>query len=368
MKRTRGRVVEVESLAELDRRIACGASSMSGWWVQGVDLSGRSAELGRCDVAGASFLGCTFAEGDAERIDARGGTVFPPIPGVPVDPYRSALYTAPELFDAPSYPATLDARAFAWSRDPQDQEAMLARALHDHAIDQALVDWVRKRTLVGVMGGHALQRGEPGYADAARLGRLLSGSHTVTTGGGPGAMEAANLGARLADRSTDEHDQALALLSAVPGFRPSVGAWAAAAFEVLDRWPGSTESLGIPTWHYGHEPPNVFATAIAKYFRNATREAILVEVCDAGIVFLPGVGGTVQEVFQDGCENFYADESSIAPMVLVGRRYWTETVPAWPLLSSLARGRVMESHVHLVDTVEEAANLIESTTRDRAGA
>ena len=73
-----------------------------------------------------------------------------------------------------------------------------------------------------------------------------------------------------------------------------------------------TTRSGIPTWHYGHEPPNVFATAIAKYFRNATREAILLEVCDAGIVFLPGRGGTVQEVFQDACENYYADESSVA--------------------------------------------------------
>jgi hypothetical protein len=77
-------------------------------------------------------------------------------------------------------------------------------------------------------------------------------------------------------------------------------------------------------------------------------------------VFLPGAGGTVQEVFQDACENYYADESSVAPMVLVGASYWTETLPAWPLLSSLARGRVMEGHVHLVDTVEEAAALFAS--------
>jgi predicted Rossmann-fold nucleotide-binding protein len=125
--------------------------------------------------------------------------------------------------------------------------------------------------------------------------------------------------------------------------------------------PGA-ESLGIPTWHYGHEPPNVFPSAIAKYFRNATREAILLQVCDAGIVFLPGVAGTVQEVFQDACENYYAAESSVAPMVLVGRSYWTETVPAWPLLTALARGRAMEPHVHLVDSVTEAANLLVSRT------
>ena len=87
----------------------------------------------------------------------------------------------------------------------------------------------------------------------------------------------------------------------------------------------------------GHEPPNPFATSIAKYFKNATREAILLQVCNAGIVFLPGAAGTVQEVFQDACENYYADPASIAPMVLVGREHWTRTVPAWPLLHSLAR-------------------------------
>ena len=58
----------------------------------------------------------------------------------------------------------------------------------------------------------------------------------------------------------------------------------------------------------------------------------------------------MQEIFQDACENYYADESSVAPMVLVGEEYWTETLPAWPLLQSLARGRAMEAHVHLVDS------------------
>ena len=82
-------------------------------------------------------------------------------------------------------------------------------------------------------------------------------------------------------------------------------------------------------------------------------------MCTAGIVFLPGAGGTVQEVFQDACENYYADESSMAPMVLVGRHHWTEELPAWPLLRSLARGRAMEDQIHLVDTIEEALEALE---------
>ncbi|CAB4706305.1 MAG: Rossmann fold nucleotide-binding protein [Actinobacteria bacterium] len=277
---------------------------------------------------------------------------------VPVDVRRAGLYTADELYDAPRYADSLDARVYAWAEQTRCPDDALARALHDHAIDQALEAWVAERHLCGVMGGHALERGRRAYADAARLGRLLGERRTVATGGGPGAMEAANLGARLAHQPADALADALTRLARVPSFRPSVDAWAAAARQVLGQSTRPTQTLGIPTWHYGHEPPNLFATAIAKYLRNATREAILLEVCDAGIVFLPGAGGTVQEIFQDACENYYADESTTAPMVLVGRSHWTEELPAWPLLQALARGRPMEQHVHLVETVEEAAALI----------
>jgi predicted Rossmann-fold nucleotide-binding protein len=288
---------------------------------------------------------------------------------VPVNPYRSTLYTAAELYDAPAYAQSLDARTYAWSRREPTPADSLAQALHDHAIDQALTDWLTGRHLVGVMGGHDLLRGEPDYAVAAHLGALLGARHTVATGGGPGAMEAANLGGRLAHAGPEVLDEALSRLAGAPSFRPSVDAWVSAALPVdslVDSVGDSvgdsvvaSPTLGIPTWFYGHEPSNVFATAIAKYFRNATREAILLQVCDAGIVFLPGAAGTVQEIFQDACENYYAAPASVAPMVLVGRSHWTVDQPAWPLLQSLARGRPMESHIHLVDTVQEAAELVD---------
>lgn len=359
MKRSRGRVVHVESVEELDERLAAGATSLRGWRLRGIDLRGRHDALARVSVAGATFLACDLAPGDGDGLTARGALVLHVPEDLPVEP-RSALYSPAELYDTPRYADSLDAAAYAWSQRPTDPGSALGRALHDHTIDLALQEWVAGRSLVGVMGGHRVERGHPGYADAARLGTLLGESHVVATGGGPGAMEAANLGAYLTGEAA-ALDDALGLLAAVPSFRPSVDAWSSAAFDVLERHPDGSANLGIPTWHYGHEPPNVFATAIAKYFRNSTREAILLELCEAGIVFLPGRAGTVQEVFQDGCENYYADESSVAPMVLVGTEYWTVTVPVWPLLRSLARGLPMEEHVHLVDSPEEAAHLISVT-------
>ncbi len=358
MKRTRGRVVDVTSLDDLDRRLRGGARSLNGWRLFRLDLTDRVGALVDRSVEGALFLGCTFADGDAEAVRRAGGVVLPTIPDVPVDPYRATLYSPRELFDTPHYRDSLDARAYAWSQGRPDRDDALAMDLHDHAVDGALELWRTGRSVVGVMGGHDLERGTAPYAAAASLGHTLGAGLTVATGGGPGAMEAANLGAFLTDRPDDVLAEALDRLASVASFRPDIGAWARAAFEVIDANGPGHDSLGVPTWHYGHEPPNPFATAIAKYFRNATREAILLEICNAGIVFLPGAAGTVQEVFQDACENYYGEPSTIAPMVLVGRQHWTEDVPAWPLLRALARGRAMEPHVHLVDSLEEAVEVV----------
>ena len=346
-------MVEVESLERFDALVAAGARSAGHWRLQDIDLTGRTEQLRGLDVEGALLLGCTLETEDENDLRARGALVFPQLPHVLVNPYRAELYTPQELYAGldQSYADTLDARAYAWSRSSRDLGHDLAQALHDHAIDDALTGVAGNLRLVGVMGGHALQRGEPEYVEAARLGRdLTRAGLTVATGGGPGAMEAANLGAYLAGHDDDALDKALEVLAAVPSYTPDIGAWAGAAFAVLERWPDGTASVGIPTWFYGHEPPNVFATRIAKYFKNAIREDVLLHLCDAGIVFLPGRAGTVQEVFQDACENYYSDPESLAPMVLVGIEHWTRVLPAWPLLEALAAGRSMATHVHLVDS------------------
>ena len=361
MKRTRGRLVHIDSLADLDRRLAAGATTLHSWSVHGLDLRRRGAALLGCQVSGATFLGCRFAPGDEAALTTSGALVLPVVSSAPLDSYRPDLYTPDELYDAPRYDRTLDARVYAWSQRTPDRHAALAAALHDHAIGEALQAWVADVRVCGVMGGHALQRDDPAYAAAAHLGRALGEHAVVATGGGPGAMEAANLGARVAHEPAAVLESALAALAPVPSFHLSVDEWVDAARSVLDdlpRGPLSAESLAVPTWYYGHEPSNLFATAIAKYVGNPAREAVLLEICDAGIIFLPGAAGTVQEVFQDACENYYADESAVAPMVLVGVEHWTRTVPVWPALRALASGRLMEQRVHLVDTLAEAVAVI----------
>lgn len=363
--------LEVEDLASFDRMVAAGSTDLHGWHAQSLDLRGRSAALERVAVEGAIFLGCTFDDGMEDSLRRRGALIFPRLDGVPFNPYRAALYNPEELYaglaDAP-YEDLPDARIYQWSIRPGQRhriDATLASALHDHAIGDALDEltgtgeWAGLQ-VVGVMGGHAAQRGSADFAQAARLGRLLAQSgRIVATGGGPGAMEAANLGAYLSRASDGDVQAALDTLAAVPGFRPSVSGWARAAAAVVERHPGGTPSLGIPTWFYGHEPPNYFATHIAKYFANAIREAILLELCRGGIVFLPGAAGTVQEIFQDACENYYGAREKVTPMVLVGKDHWENRYPAWPMLRSLAEGRAMEASIFLVDSVEEAVDVLQ---------
>lgn len=75
----------------------------------------------------------------------------------------------------------------------------MLRSIHDDAVSDALDELLDGARVVGVMGGHAMGRGTDAYAGATRLGRSLARAGlTVATGGGPGAMEAANLGAYLA--------------------------------------------------------------------------------------------------------------------------------------------------------------------------
>jgi predicted Rossmann-fold nucleotide-binding protein len=351
---------EIESLAEFDEVVSA-QGTLSHYRVQAVDLTARTAVLLALDTTGAVFLGCPMDPEAAAKARASGALVFPPVPGLSFDPYRGFVYSPDELFeslDEGGYEATPDALTYAWfqrTKSDGDIFASMLRSIHDDAVSDALDELLVGSRVVGVMGGHAMARGTEAYAGAARLGRELARAGlTVATGGGPGAMEAANLGAYAAPFPDGMLTEALRLLAKAPKFTPSITDWATAAFEVRARWPQGGPSVGIPTWFYGHEPPNPFAAHIAKYFSNATREDGLLARCTAGVVFLPGAAGTVQEIFDNATPNYYESRGEPTPMVLVDRAHWTERLPAWPLVRALARERAMEDRIALVDRIEEA--------------
>ncbi len=362
---------EIETLAALDAALDAG-TPLRGLRLQDLDLSGRTARLlGRDDVEGLVVLGGRLPDDLEHHLREHGALVFPTDPRAPVDPYRATLYTPEELYDGlreVGYAATPDALAHRWSRDAavgHDAFVTLLRAIHDDSMSDALTDALRDAPVVGIMGGHALERTDPGFARAAALGHALARTgHVVATGGGPGAMEAANLGALAS--SSEALADALARLAAVPSFRPDVREWAALALDVrhdlVTHARAGVRSIGIPTWFYGHEPPNVFCDGIAKYFSNAIREDGLLARSTAGVVVLEGAAGTVQEVFQAATRLYYEAEPSdgrpLPRLVLVGTRHWSETVPVWPALTALAAGRAMAHQVHLVDDLADALALL----------
>ncbi|XVV03483.1 LOG family protein [Actinosynnema sp. CA-248983] len=337
------------------------ASDLRGAVLVGLDLGDDDL---RVPLDGALFLGCVLSPATRRRADAAGALVFPDIPDVPYQVYRSSLYTPAELFagfdpERPaSYADTPDARIYRHSRQQghhPDPLHALAERLHDHAITEALAE-VLDGAPVAVMGGHALGRDTAGYRRAVELGAGLGAAgFTVLTGGGPGAMEAVPLGVRVGLDEGVLND--LARAPKFGGDAESIGRWIAACptdLPTFDR----PRTIGIPTWFYGHEPPNPACELHAKYFANSVREEGLLTVATGGIVYTPGSAGTVQEVFQDYTQNHYGSVGPAAPMVFLGKDFWVNEVPAAPLVQRLAAGRAAERWILVTDDVDEAVEFL----------
>ena len=361
---------EVHSTEELHPHLSAG--TLHRVVLQGLDLRSVSAALRAVSAAGAVFLGCTMDEETTAHVLATGGVLFPRLDGLPYHPFRPRLYTCQELMAGYQrgvagsfFRDTLDSRiydhfqAHRTAAGPDSVMETLAQRLHDHAIDDALGDLLQdgERQVVGVMGGHAMLRDDPDFLAVARIAQRLARSGLfVATGGGPGAMEAANLGAWMGPYTEAELTEAVQILAAAPSY--SDEGWFDTAYTVLDRFPSGAESLAIPTWFYGHEPSNLFASHIAKYFANSIREDGLLAIATRGVIYAPGSAGTIQEVFMDAAQNHYGTFTFVSPMVFFGHRYWTETKPVYPLLSQLAAGRQYGELLTISDDADEIAAFI----------
>ena len=166
-------------------------------------------------------------------------------------------------------------------------------------------------------------------------------------------MEATHLGAWMAGFTDEETYDALEIVSKAPSFKDPL--WLDTAFEVREKYYQSRyESLGIPTWLYGHEPATPFATHIAKYFTNSIREDEILTIAMGGIIYTPGSAGTMQEVFQDAVQNHYLSFGYSSPMIFLGKDFWEKEIPVYPLLKGLARkGKYQNLNMLLSDDLEQ---------------
>src|SRR5438128_6480179 len=288
----------------------------------------------------------------AEKVQAHlghDGSVMPPLPRPePFDPLRQGLYTADELMQGytPAHPdGALDrriARHFvaAGGRNPPSAAEAIAQRLHDFGIDRALTAWLSGEggtapKVVGVMGSHSTRRDDPQYALVAELGWLVArAGFLVATGGGPGLMEAANLGAYLSKHAErGALDRALAILKQAPAYDSDPARYVEATRRVLADEANGAASLGVPTWVYPDEPVNLFSSHIAKYFSNSMREEGLIAIGSHRVVIASDTPGTVREVFQAAEQHSYWVSDRRSPMVLLGPR----GLSGFDLLTAYAR-------------------------------
>lgn len=365
---------------------------------QKMNLLTHAEAIQAVPLEGCAFIGCEMTPALAAAAGKADCVIMPPVAPTkeaPFDPYTISLYSPEELYEGydPADPGTkdayLDRRIYLTYMDANKQllpisaDVMLFRRMHDATVGAALEPIVEKMgdKIVAIMGGHDRGRADAIYKDVARLAlKLAQSGYVVATGGGPGLMEAANLGAYCAGFADPQGTLNKALTELTAGtFKPLDPVWDVWLSEGFKVWQSLGEpvdkeksrSLGIPTWFYGHEPPNLFATDVAKYFENSIREEGLLAIARAGIIFAEGNGGTVQEIYQDACQNYYRTYGkSKSPMVLLGMDYWNpdemvydkpktdKRKKVYPVLKKLATEKNFFDYIHITDSVDDAINFI----------
>lgn len=347
---------------------AISGGSLKNWVIAGVDLSGFDIPWDKVDVDGTVFLGSKFPSVDIEcGVRSRGAHIFSHFQDLPYDPYRTELYTPEELMGGyrEGAKSSLDERIYrhfvdCGGHDPNIVEA-LAQRIHDYSIDRAIkrllsVDettGMPKRKAVGFMGGHAMRRDDEHYKKTAQLARLVTrAGYFVVSGGGPGIMEAANLGAYLSNQDESAIHEAIKILSRVPSFKMPDGGINPGSIDtaqqVIERFPGGADSLSIPTWFYGHEPVNLFGTYIGKYFSNSIREDGLLAISIHGIIYAPGGACTIQEVFTDAAQNHYGTFDWYSPMLFLGTGHYLQS-QVFSCLTQQAAGNVYAQLITISD-------------------
>ncbi len=342
---------------------------------QDIDFSSVADMAMECTFFDCIFLGGNLPDEFRCRLDAS-NLVFGPL-RLPFKAFRNSLYTSQELYcgyslGVPgSYDHTSDKMVYdhylKGGKSAKCIKESLARVLHDHSINDAMHDFLHnfdERKVVGIMGGHGLLRNDPAYLNIASIAKKLTErGFLVVTGGGPGAMEAAHLGAWMAGRSDEELADAAEILQIAVSYKDEF--WLDSAFRVLQKYPsGKYKSLGVPTWLYGHEPATPFATHIAKFFDNSIREESILTIAKGGVIYSPGSAGTMQEIFQDAVQNHYLSLDYASPMIFFDSKYWREEMPVYPFLEHLCKkGKYKNLLLSITDSTDEVVEFLSDFKR-----
>lgn len=341
--------------------------------VQGLDLGEVEVDWSIVRLSGSVFLGCRFPSlAFQERLREGGALIFPRLPRIPYNPYRPSLYTRDELTEGWSdeNDESLDLKIYEHfvqhGRHKPNLLESLCQRLHDHAIDDGLADLLEGRMeeggskkVVAIMGGHGTPRTDPYYRKVVEVSRdLTRKGYFMASGGGPGIMEATNLGAWIANAEDDFLEQALRELAKAPVY--SDAGFHQSAATVRSWHPDGSSSLAIPTWFYGHEPSNQFSTYIAKYFSNGLREDGLLAIAKYGVIYAPGSAGTTQEIFMDAAQNHYGTFDFVSPMIFLGEDRYGPATGLYETLQRLASDRQYQAMLGLTDDPEQVVRWIES--------
>lgn len=369
---------EIKTLSAFDGVLEQCGTAIHGFTFLALDFSRRKVDWSKLDPAGSTFIGCKLELEDELLLRSKGAYFYVHPGGLPYNPYRSQLYTWQELMEGFSEETdhSVDMqiyRQFYQTRFNPPLNDALCQRLHDHAIDEALRDLLQydgngmtRLRCVGFMGGHGALRTDPWYVKTAQTAKLLAEhGYYVVSGGGPGIMEAANLGAYMAGKSDEALNDVLQILAQAPHYKDQ--GYHRVSLEALARFPKGRNSLAIPTWFYGHEPSNLFSSHIAKYFSNSIREDTLLAICLYGIVFAPGSAGTTQEIFQDATQNHYGTYNFYSPMVFLGKKRYELDTLIFPLLKQLSQGREYHDMLYLTDEPEEILAFLEKHPPKVAG-
>ena len=357
---------EIESRTELKSLFRKHGGIIDKVAFQDVDLTEFEEEISRFYFSNCLFLGCKMTEKIKQHTEKE-NYIFPKL-DVPYNIYMNRLYDKDDLYGKyelgkpETYEKTFDKIVYnhfiQTGKEADSIKETLARRLHDHSITDALYDFLSnydEKKVVAIMGGHSLARNTDDYKQVAKLSKeLTEDGYLMVSGGGPGAMEATHLGAWFAGRANKELESAFGILDKAPVYKDIL--WLDTAMKVIDIYPntGEYESLGVPTWLYGHEPPTPFATKIAKYFANSVREDGLLTIAKGGIIYSPGSAGTIQEIFQEITQNHYLSFGYASPMIFMNKKFWTQETPVYNYITDLIeRGKLKNLILSICDKTDE---------------